>query len=175
MNDRPPTGGIPPRDELPWLLWGDWMHRRIDPGDLPARLEDAWTLAAFPSRALLRVEWVKMFSEAGFISDTGRPKPTELMEIWRAQVGHIYGMSWTSSEDVARWFHRRNLLISAMAPRMRLYRGLVEPVGVLAMFEGSRDGSSNRDDDDPPHPLHSGEHEVVIDPRYLRRPVERVE
>ena len=173
------------RNELAHALYEDFRlgyfrtgdeSGRVRPGSLPGRLRAAWTLTEFPGRALSRARWLEMFREAGFGSDYMAKPPSEPLDVWRAQVGHIYGMAWSFSEAAARWFHDRNVRSPEFGSRAILLRGVVDPGGVLAIFVRGR-VLMTRVGDGPLAPLghHGGEDEVVIDPAYLRRPVPRIE
>ncbi len=52
--------------------------------------------------------WVEMFRAAGFVSDTGEPKPALPWTVYRGTVwGRRRGMSWTTDLERARWFAAR--------------------------------------------------------------------
>jgi hypothetical protein len=163
------NGFVIARNDLPDRLVSWWANGRLTIEQLPEALTDAWTSAEWPGRMLHKRDWLEMFHCAGFISDTGRTKSTEPMELFRAQVGRIYGMSWTEDRELAEWFHIRNA--RTFDRDAVVLRGIVEPDGILAIFEDQRAGMPIGLEHLPHGPA---ETEVVIDPAYLRRPVSRI-
>lgn len=146
------------RNTGPHLLQDWYLAGRLTDTDLRAVICDVWTMAEYPQAHLRLVDWVEMFRRAGFVSETGRPAPTEPMTIHRGSTwGHRRKMAWTTDESMAGWFadRWRSRGLEAM-----VFTVTVEPAAVLA-FVDAHDGR--------------GESEVVVDPAMLppvRRPAE---
>lgn len=122
----------------------------VSDADLARAVPDAWSAAEWPCRAVPRRIWLEWFAVAGFVSDPpGRPAPTEPLEVWRAQVGRVLGLAWTTSEERGRWFHDRNANYFKFSGA-RLLRGTVQPAGVLALCDGRE------------------ESEVIVHPKRVR-------
>ena len=118
---------------------------------LRAELLDVWQLVEFPCRALPRRRWLEWFSVTGFLSDTDTPRPSAPIDVYRAQVGRTWGLSWTIDRDRAKWFVERNHRLGFGGG---LLCGCAPPVAMLATIRGSR--SRN-------------EGEIILDPLVMRR------
>lgn len=90
------------------------------------------------------------FRAAGFVSD-GEPMPVQPLEVWRSQVGHVWGLSWIRDRERAEWFHERN---QCFGKSSRLLHGMAPPEGVLGIISG---------------PKSRRENEVIVDPAFMRR------
>ena len=155
-------------------LYRDWDSQQISDEILARRLIGVWVHTENPQRVLSQPKWLELFRATGFLSDYSAAPPSEPIEVWRSQIGSRYGMSWTRSEEVARWFHDHKH--RPYQPKQSvLLRSFVEPRGVLALIQKSRvplkvvEGRIERVAGG------KGEDEVVVDPSFLRRPVLRVE
>lgn len=124
----------------------------ISDEQLRAHLLEVWSMAEFPCRYLPRGTWLEWFRVAGFLSD-GEPAPTEPVEVWRAQVGRTWGLSWTRDVKQAFWFSQRNSERFALKD-VRVLRGFAPPAAVLAIVAG---------------PESRGENEVIVNPVLMRR------
>lgn len=154
-------------------LYRDWDSQQISDEILVRRLIPVWVHTENPQNVLSQAKWLELFRATGFLSDYGAAPPSEPIEVWRSQIGSSYGMSWTRSEEVARWFHDQKH--RPYQPKQSvLLRTFVEPGGVLALIQKSRV---------PWHMVEGrvellagrkGEDEVIVDPSFLRRPVLRV-
>jgi hypothetical protein len=136
------------RNDAPAAL-RDWHEAgRIGVQQLRLVLLGVWELVEFPCRALPRRTWLSWFETSGFLSD-GPPRPTAPLEVWRAQVGRIAGLSWTQDRDRAVWFHRRNVETWRF-PETRLLHTFAPPAAILALIDEGR-----------------GEREVLVHPRRI--------
>lgn len=151
-----------------------WTRKEIPDEVFARRLIRIWVYTEDPEGVLSQARWLQLFRAAGFFSDYEASRPSEPIEVWRSQIGTGFGMAWTRSEEVARWFHE-----TKHRPHREedsaLWRTFVEPDGVLALLrkgrvpfrlvEGRFEMVAGR----------RGEDEVVVDPAFLRRPVVRVD
>ena len=106
-------------------------------------LTGVWSAAEFPLRCLPRRIWLAWFRRTGFLGPGGAP--ADPVEVWRSQVGRQVGLAWTTSEETARWFQKRNVERGFFA---RLLRGLAPAERLLAVI-----GEEGR-----------GEKEVIVAP-----------
>ncbi len=139
------------------LLSDWWYGGKLTRDDLHAVIGDVWSGAEWPAAALGQREWVSFFRIAGFVSDDGRPVPTEPIKVYRGSTwGRRRGMSWTEDRARAEWFAARWNARETGAGLV--FETTVQPEAVLALLnaEGGRK-----------------EAEVVVDPAMLppiRRP-----
>jgi len=120
------------RNDGPLILWRWWESGgRRDVGGLRRVIAGVWMMAEWPTSALGVALWVEMFRAAGFVSDTGEPKPALPWTVYRGTVwGRRRGMSWTTDLERARWFAARY----AVRHRAGLVFAVdVEPSAVLAL------------------------------------------
>lgn len=107
--------------------------------ELNKELPDIWIDCEFPGLACCYSDWVEIFLEAGFCSDDGTTKPTdheEKIELYRsAPSAYKYGMSWTSSYEMAEWFNERNHTIGNSDAK--IYKTVV-PKGLILAVLNSR-------------------------------------
>lgn len=92
--------------------------------------------------------WLQTFWSTGWVSDAGGPRPSQPLKLYRGgaeyEVETGFGMSWTRSVGVARWFAFR-LGKSGRA----MWSAVVGPEAMLAEFSGR------------------GEAEIVLDPELI--------
>jgi hypothetical protein len=155
-------------------LYRDWIGKEISDETLARRLIPIWVHVENPERVLSKTRWLQLFRAAGFLSDYGASPPSEPIEVWRSQIGTGFGMAWTRSEEVARWFHDTKHRPYRQEDSA-LLRTLIEPNGVLALIRKSRIPLQLVDGRLETVAGRRGEDEVVVDPSLLRRPVVRVE
>ena len=143
------------KNEAPHLLQTWWEECRLSPGDLKEALGLSWTMAEWPQQALGAWYWIRLFKEAGFVTDSrALDRPTGSILVYRgASSGRERGMSWTTSLPRARWFARRFVL--SEGPSLVL-EAKVPAHHVLARFAGR------------------GEEEIVINLHWLTRARYRV-
>ena len=106
--------------------------------------------------------WLMWFRLAAY------PKPSAPLTLYRgATPAHARGMSWTLDREHAGWFAQRfeNAIGVPLARGARfcpghVYCATVEPAGILAVV-------------DDLEPNGRKEHEIIIDPAHLPRPVRR--
>ncbi|MGI8861627.1 MAG: hypothetical protein ACR2GV_02730 [Gaiellaceae bacterium] len=136
------------RNAGPGMLFGWLSDQAITTDQLRALILDVWSGAEWPvlngEEESMCLDW---FDETGFVSDTGRPPPSEPITAWRgtslASGGR--GFSWTVDIDKARWFAQRE--IGFGRGPAGVYEAVVPPSWVLGKIEAGR-----------------GEAEVIVDP-----------
>lgn len=135
---------LPGRNDLPYALLElhtSGVFAQEDARDLdvlPIALEDAWTSAEFPSRAIDPGTWYDMFEEVGFLHNGQRERrPETVPTLYRAAVVGVAGLSWTESLEQAEWFHNRNL--GWGLPALLLQRDDTDRFDVLAHFHSQDD------------------------------------
>ncbi len=136
------------------MLFDWWSDQAITTDQLRALILNVWSDAEWP---VLHGEgdemWLDWFDETGFVSDTGRPAPSEPVTVWRgaslASGGR--GFSWTFDMEKARWFAHREVRFGRGPAGV--YEAVVPPRWVLAQIEGGR-----------------GEAEVIVDPALFYLP-----
>lgn len=107
-------------------------------------IPEAWVRPEWPTQDIGEQAWIEMFRGAGFVfcvssdaqfDDGGRSlhRPTEPLTVYRGAPLETagLGMSWSLDEARARWFAKRWLFFGRPSG---LYRGVVPPEGVFAMF-----------------------------------------
>jgi len=146
-------------------LYRDWASQQISDEILFTSLIRIWAHTENPQNVLSQAKWLELFRATGFLSDYGAAPPSESIEVWRYKIGSRSGMSWTRSEEVARWFHDHKH--RPYQPKQSvLLRSFVEPRGVLALIQKSRvplkvvEGRIERVAGG------KGEDEVVVDPSF---------
>ena len=134
------------RLEGPYILAECWQT--MPAAERPYALAQAWCMAERPERALGARCWVGLFRSVGFVSEAGQPAPLEPLQLYRgATWGYRRGMAWTTDLAIARKFAKRFGVFDG-----DVFGAVVEPAGVLAYIDDTRQGS---------------ESEVLIDPAYL--------
>jgi len=119
-----------------WYEAGD-----LTPTLLNDLLAEWWTNGGWPDDMGTR-RLVKMFKDAGFVTDTeGVTPPTEPLVLYRGAGVHNYrGLAWTTDETVAAWFARKLVwlqelrLMEETAPC--LFSVTVPPRHILGIFHG---------------------------------------
>jgi len=110
---------------------------------------DVWSIAEHPTWNLPERTWLRWFKLTGYVSD-GAPQPTETLTIFReCHQRAEYGMSWTTSGDIAIWFAQRHRHLGDG----QLLTATVRPDQVLGIVDdpdGRREG------------------EVIVNPAQLR-------
>lgn len=135
------------RNHGPRLLVEWWEEGVLTTEELRGLLPHVWSMAEWPEQHLSRRDWLAMFSEAGFASDSGHEAPTEPLTIFRGcSYERRRGMSWTTDLEQAEWFAARLVWVAAG----NVYEATVPPVAVLALVGGR------------------SEAEVVVNPNRLR-------
>jgi hypothetical protein len=129
------------RNHCPAALWEAYEAGvLIDPAEIAKGLEDAWTGAEWPGRALDRESWCAMFESIGFIENdrVGR-RPKQSVTLFRAALeGDRHGLAWTDDFDQAVWFHKRNLSFGLDS---KIWTVDADPLFLLAHFPDSRNES----------------------------------
>jgi hypothetical protein len=146
-------------EQRPVLLYYWHFCNVIRPDELAAVILHAWShgqaaQACLTGLPIVRAgAWVEMFTATGFVSDTGRPAPTETQTLYRGAPASSngWGMSWTTDRDRARWFADR-----FNRDGYAVFRADVKPAAVLAYADDR------------------GEAEMIVNPRRLprNRPIE---
>ena len=108
----------------------------IEPAEFAILLGDAWTMARFPANTpSCRRAWTEIFTYAGFVSDSGRFKPTDPLTVYRgSDARRRVGMAWTTNWRTARWYAER-WKGYANVRQASVWTATVAPEQVLAMFD----------------------------------------
>lgn len=137
------------RNRGPTMFFEWWEEGILDLDQLRALLPVVWSMAEYPERQAPTELWVELFEVAGFISDTGQPRPAAPLTIYRGAGDEMSarGMSWTTDLALAEWFgcYRR---------KGHVYVTTVEPDAVLALIDAVRTGREEQ----------GAETEVVVHP-----------
>jgi hypothetical protein len=121
------------RNDGPQLLWSWWQSGEMPSHVFKTLVPHVWSLAEWPSRALLARDWLGMFKDAGFVSDCGSSAPTEPVVVYRGAVqSNIRGFSWTMDLERATWFARREELFGF--GEGKVFRVTAPPHAVLGHF-----------------------------------------
>jgi hypothetical protein len=93
-------------ERLPLIV--HWYESRdLSTTELQVLLSGWWSHGGYPYHVGLSIpEWVVIFREAGFVTDTpGTLPPSSPLTIHRGTVsGAEHGLSWTTEFDTAAWF-----------------------------------------------------------------------
>lgn len=137
----------------------DWyLHDLLDAETLNRLLWLSWVQAEWPMRVAAEFgmntkDVVAMFRQAGFVS-SGARLPEHPLRVFRGSTEEgVLGLSWTTSEGIARWFARRNKILGEQGSPV-VSSTDIAPEYILAMFVNESE---------------RGECEVVIDPMGLSR------
>jgi hypothetical protein len=163
-------------DEVPQLLYRLWHEERIAREQLPEAVAEVWIQNPSPVASLGQRRWLELFKAA--VAALGGPivrsvevkmltpdggestpvaaayghltePPTGSLEVWRgAAPDSACGMSWSVHRDCALGFAQGG---ADRHGRGALYRAVVPPHGVLALFGDER------------------EQEVVVNPYVVAR------
>jgi hypothetical protein len=163
-------------DEVPPLLYRLWHEGRIAREQLPEAIGEVWIQNPSPVASLGQRRWLELFKEA--VAELGGPivrsvkvkmlsldggestpvtaeyghlieLPAGPLEVWRgAAPNSACGMSWSVHRDCALGFAQGG---ADRHDRGALYRAVVPPHGVLALFGDER------------------EQEVVVNPYVVAR------
>jgi hypothetical protein len=80
------------------------MFNVIASATITALTADVWSGAEYPQNYLRQIEWLELFSAAGFTVD-GRPaeRPADPVKLWRGCVpSRRRRMSWTADRELAQ-------------------------------------------------------------------------
>jgi hypothetical protein len=163
-------------DDVPPLLYRLWREGRISREQLPDAVAEVWIHNPSPVASLGQRRWVELFKTAVaelrgpiirsvkvqlLTPDGGESTPVaaayahlselpaEPLEIWRgAAPNSACGMSWSVHRDCALGFAQGG---ADRHGRSALYRAVVPPHGVLALFGDER------------------EQEIVVNPHVVAR------
>ena len=94
------------RNAGPWLLYDARCFNVISDATITAVTSDVWSGAEYPQDWLRQVDWLDLFTVAGFTID-GRPADRLLQPVtlWRGCIPRLRRrMSWTSDRELARKF-----------------------------------------------------------------------
>lgn len=139
------------RNAGPALMFDWWYGGKLTLPELRAVIGDVWMAAEWPAASLGQAEWIELFRLVGFVSDDGRPPPTEPLVVYRGTTwGRRRGMSWTLDPLRAEWFADR--WTSGGRGEGLVFKTRVDPGAVLALL-GDPDGRN--------------EEEIVVDPTLL--------
>lgn len=97
-----------------------------------------WNGADSPVNCLDEETWIDWFEEVGFVSDRGRPRPTEDVTLYRGATisSGGRGLSWTFSRTTAHWFAN----LAALFEPAAVYQAVVPSRYILAIVEDERPG-----------------------------------
>lgn len=125
------------------MMWYEWGV--ISKAELAKILPDVWTDTEHPRQFGYR-KLVKLFKEAGYVTDAPDHHPPEEPIIFRGCLPKdMKGLSWTFNPRKADWFANR----FNRKGTGKVYQARIPAKAVLGIFLG-------RDED-----------EVVVDPKYL--------
>ena len=128
------------RNARPWLLSFARCSRVISDATITAVTADVWSAAEYPQDWLRQVDWLDLFTVAGFTID-GRPadRPTQPVTLWRGCVPRLRrNMSWTSDRELARKFASAGFRGRAQGA---LYQTTAPPEALLCINHASRQES----------------------------------
>lgn len=128
------------RNAGPWLLLDAWCFGVISQPTITAVTADVWSAAEYPQDALRQVDWLELFTVAGFTID-GRPanRPERPVTLWRGCVPRLRRrMSWTGDRELAQRFASEGF---RGRPQGRLYETTAPPEALLCINHASRQES----------------------------------
>ena len=128
------------RNAGPWLLSDAKCFGAVSDVTIVAVTADVWSGAEYPQDWLRQVDWLDLFTVAGFAID-GRPadRPTQPVTLWRGCPPKLRRhMSWTSDRELARKFAFDGL---RGRPKGALYQTTAPPEALLCINHISRQES----------------------------------
>jgi len=117
----------------------EWWEAGTLTGEALNRLiAEHWDAFESPGRFMPADEWLGLFDDAGFVTDTaGVTRPEAPLTVYRgAHKGGELGLSWTTDRNAAAWFARRFLMLADKLGAAFLLSARVPPWAVLGIFNG---------------------------------------